>query len=164
MVDFLKRNTPPGINLKQMYHVFLFCNIGSVLYSFFAFIGNYLEAREELFTYIGAERIRIAGAIIAPFHNLLTFCFSGFIISAIVMLCFILYHYIYYRQGSMSIYLMKRLPKKSEIHRRAFTVPSLAVLAVIAIAIATIMFYYLIYLIATPKACLPYAALREIWR
>lgn len=164
MNEFFKRNSPPGIDLKQEWRVFLIGNIGSVLISFFAFIANYLKKREELFTYVGAERVRIEGAIMTPFHNLINFYFVGFFFVACFMLGYIIYHYAYYRQDSMSIYLMKRLPNKSELHKRAFTIPCLAVLATFAIALAAILFYFIIYILATPKACLPYAALREIWR
>ena len=64
----------------------------------------------------------------------------------------------------MSIYLMKRLPNKWELHRRAITVPCIAVLATIGVALTAILFYYIIYFLATPKVCLPYEALRKIWR
>lgn len=164
MNDFFKRNSPPGIDLKQEYRVFLVGNICSLVVSFFAFIINYFKAREELFTYVGGDRVRLEGAIMTPFHNLINFYFAGFFFVICFMLGYVIYHYAYFRQESMSIYLMKRLPKKSELHKRVLTIPCLAVLATIAIALTAILFYFIIYFLATPKACLPYAALREIWR
>ena len=164
MTEFLKRNSPPGIELKQEYHVWLIGNISAVLVSLFAFLNKYTDARNQLFTYATGTRERIEGAIITPFYNLFSIYFSGFIIISVVTLCFTIYHYAYFRQGSMSIYLMKRLPKKGELHRRAITIPCLSVLATLVIALLTIAFFFLIYILATPKACLPYAALRELWR
>ena len=164
MNDFFKRNSPPGIELKQEWRVFLIGNIVSVCISFFAFIDKYRDARNQLFFYEIDKRMLIDGAIIAPFSSLFSVYFSGFFFVSCFMLGYVIYHYLYYRQDSMSIYLMKRLPNKRELHRRALTVPCLAVLATIGVALAAILFYFIIYILATPKACLPYAALREIWR
>ena len=164
MNEFFKRNSPPGIDLRQEWRVFLIGNIASVFISFFAFIDKYLDARNQLFTYQIDKKILIEGEIIAPFSSLFSVYFSGFFFVACFMLGFIIYHYAYYRQDSMSIYLMKRLPDKRELHRRALTVPGLAVLATIGVAIAAILFYFIIYILATPKACLPYEALLKIWR
>ena len=159
MNEFIQRNSPPGIRLKEEYHVFLIGNITAVGISFFGFLVTYLRAREALFTYQDGRWVLIDGAAIAPFPMMVIFYFV-----ALLMLGFILYHYSYYRQGSMSIYLMKRLPNRWELHRRALTLPCLAVLAVLAVAAATMLICFLIYLIATPKVCLPYETLLEIWR
>ena len=164
MNEFFKRNSPPGIDLKQEWRVFLIGNIVSVCISFFAFIDKYIDARNQLFFYEIDKRMLIDGAIIAPFSSLFSVYFSGFFFVSCFMLGYVIYHYLYYRQDSMSIYLMKRLPNKRELHRRALTVPCLAFLATIGVALAAILFYFIIYILATPKACLPYAALREIWR
>ena len=122
MNEFLKRNAPPGIDLKQEWRVFLIGNIASVIVSFFAFLDKYFDARNQLFTYEIDKRILIEGATIAPFSSLFSVYFSGFFYVTCFMLGYIIYHYLYYRQGSMSIYLMKRLPNKRELHRRAITV------------------------------------------
>ena len=156
MIEFLKRNAPPGIELKPEYGVFVIGNLCSAVVSVFAFLIQYATARSELFTYIGYERSLIEGARITPFHNLISIYFAGFIFVAVFMLGYAAYHYAYYRQGSMSIYLMKRLPNSNELHKRAWTVPCLAALATISVAIATIIFCFIIYFLATPKTCLPY--------
>lgn len=43
MNEFIKRNSPPGIDLKQEWRVFLIGNIVSVCISFFAFIDKYID-------------------------------------------------------------------------------------------------------------------------
>lgn len=156
IIKFFELNAPPGIELKQEYGVFIIGNLCSAVISVFAFLVQYARERSELFTYIGYERRLIDGVRITPFHNLISIYFAGFIFVAIFLLGYIPYHYAYYRQGSMSIYLMKRLPNSSELHRRAWTLPCIAVLATISVAIVTILFCFLIYFLATPKACLPY--------
>ena len=164
MNEFIKRNSPPGIRLKEEYCFFLIGNFTAVGIGFFGFLAAYLGAREELFVYQYGKRVLIDGAVIAPFRTMIMLHFPVFFFVALLMLGFILYHYAYYRQGSMSIYLMKRLPNHWELHRRALTLPCLAVLATLAAAAASILICFLIYLIATPKVCLPYEALLEIWR
>ena len=128
MNEFIKRNSPPGIDLKQEWRVFLIGNIVSVCISFFAFIDKYIDARNQLFFYEIDKKMLIDGAIIAPFSSLFSVYFSGFFFVSCFMLGYVIYHYLYYRQDSMSIYLMKRLPNKRELHRRALTVPCLAFL------------------------------------
>ena len=164
MNEFFKRNSPPGIDLGQEWRVFLVGNIASVIVSLFAFLAKYIEARDLLFVYEIDRKILKEGAIIAPFSSLFSAYFLGFLFVALFLLGYVIYHYSYFRQESMSIYLMKRLPDKQELHKRALAVPVLAVLATIGVALAAVLFYFIIYILATPKACLPYEALLKIWR
>ena len=161
MNEFFKRNSPPGIDLKQEWRVFLIGNIVSVLISFFAFIDKYVDARNQLFVYEIDKKMLIEGAIIAPFSNLFSVYFSGFFLVACFLLGYVIHHYLYFRQDSMSIYLMKRLPDKRELHRRALTVPCLAVLATIGVALAAILFYFIIYILAKPHTADKPSGLRE---
>ena len=160
MNEFFKRNSPPGIDLGQEWRVFLIGNIASVIVSLFAFLAKYIDARDQLFVYEIDRKILKEGAIIAPFSSLFSIYFSGFVLVALFLLGYVIYHYSYFRQESMSIYLMKRLPDKRELHKRALTVPVLAVLATICVALAAVLLYFVIYLLATPRACLPFAALQ----
>lgn len=164
MNDFFKRNSPPGMDLKPQWRVFLIGNIVSLLISFCDFMKRYTDARNQLFTYVVDRRELIEGAVIVPFRNLLGTLFSSFFFVICFMLGCMIYHYSYYRRDSMSIYLMKRLPNRIELHRRALTLPALAILATLVAALVALLLYFMIYLLATPRACLPYAALREIWR
>lgn len=164
MSDFFKRNSPPGMDLKPEWCVFLIGNIFSLLISFCDFMNRYTDARNQLFTYVIDRRELIEGAVIVPFRNLLGPLFSGFFFVICFMLGCVIYRYSYYRQDSMSIYLMKRLSDRKELHRRALILPALAILATLAAALVAVLLYFMIYLLATPRACLPYAALREIRR
>lgn len=164
MSDLMKRLSPPGLDLTPEWRTFLIGNIGSVLISLFAFCDRYLDARRRLYTYVNEERVLIDGATMAPFFSLLSEHFLLFLLVALLLLGYVIYHYAYYRQGSMSLYLMRRLPNRWERHKRALTLPCLAALATLVIAAAAIQLDFIIYIIATPKACLPYPALREIWR
>jgi uncharacterized membrane protein YqhA len=87
----------------------------------------------------------------------------GFLILALCMLALIVYHYAYHYQGSKSIYLMKRLPNRWEMHRRCITLPLLAALICLIAAIAFLLIYFGIYMVFTPKECLTLGQWQKIW-
>ena len=168
MTEFFRRNSPPGMDLMQERKVFAVGNVISALVGILVFLDRYRGAYNDLFLYFGVagagnatdvEKVLRKDTVIVPFHQLLDGFFFCFYIVATVMLCFIIFHYAYFRQGSMSIYLMKRLPDRRELHRRALTVPCLGALGTFAVAAVTAFLCYIIYLTVTPKVCLPYTAL-----
>lgn len=163
MNKFFTRNTPPGIDPWQEIGTFLLAQMLSLFFSF-QFFGRYQSARAQLYHTVDGKRFLLEGAKIADFGEILGLSLYGFGLTAVAMLGFIVYHYAYYRQGSMSIYLMKRLPNPTERHRRAWTLPILAMAASMAVALAVLLIYFAIYLLATPKACLPDEIWRQLWR
>lgn len=77
-------------------------------------------------------------------------------------LCFLVYlaaqvvrNYRSHYTGSMSIYTMRRLPDKWELHRRCWTVPVLAALGALAMMAVLAGVYYWMYLMLTPDGHLP---------
>ena len=163
MSKFFTRHTPPGVDPWQEIGAFL---LGQVLSLFFSlqFFGHYQSARARLFHTVDGKRYLIEGAKIADFHDILGISLFGFGLVAVSMLGFAVYHYAYYRQGSMSIYLMKRLPDPAERHRRALTLPILAMLASALAALIVLLIYFVVYLLVTPKVCLPDEVWRQLWR
>ena len=79
----------------------------------------------------------------------------GFALIGVLLVMMVASHYRYYRQGSMSIYLMKRLPNGREYHRRNFSF--VLILAAVSLAVMVVMSltHYGMYLLFTPKGCLP---------
>ena len=78
LIEYCKRNSPPGIDLKQEYAVFIIGNCCSAVLAVFAFLINYIKHRESLFAYVSTQRILIDGAVMTPFYKLINYCFSGF--------------------------------------------------------------------------------------
>ena len=154
-----QRYAPPGIPLHQERRAFLFALICASLYSF-RFLIRYLTARKALYQVIGKTHVLIPGAEISTFEALSRHTMTGFVLAAFCMLCFAGYHYAYHYQGSKSIYLMRRLPKRSELHRRCLTLPVTAALLCLLAARLMLCLYYLIYLFFTPSECLP----PDAWR
>ena len=163
MIKFFTRHTPPGIEVRQELGLFLLSQVLSLFFSL-QFLAHYQNERARLFQTVDGKRYLIEGAKIADFHDILGISLYGFGLAAVAMLGFAVYHYAYYRQGSMSIYLMKRLPTPAERHRRAWTLPVLAMATCILAALAVLFVYLAIYLLATPKACLPDGVWRQLRR
>lgn len=153
ITEFLRKYSPPGISLKAEKNFFIVGFIISFFYSF-EFFAEFISERNQLFYYVGKNRVLNTQAVMPSFRSVLGNSLTGFIILGICMLGFIIYHYLYYRQGSMSIYLMKRLPKKSEMHLRAITLPVIAFLICLITALIVMLIYLAVYFIFTPKPCL----------
>lgn len=152
-INLFTRNSPPGINIKQEAGIFIAGLVCATIYSFSFFI-SYIVAREML-----AE-----GEKLAMFGTLLGSSLNGFIMLAICMPGFIVIHYLYFRQGSKSIYLMKRLPVRTELYRRIFMLPVLAVFTSLAAAFAIKMIYFAVYMVFTPSEYLLPGQWQELWR
>ena len=63
-------------------------------------------------------------------------------------------NYSNFRNGSKSVYLMRRLPDKWEYHRRCLTLPLLTILAGLVSIPILLGLFYALYLHATPEQCL----------
>lgn len=125
------------------------------------FIGNYLDAWNALFTRrmtgsFREVRTLIAGATIRPFGWVVQDCFTLFPVFWLFMAAEVLACYAYHRQGSMSIYLMRRLPDRWELHRRCWGRPLIFTGLSLLLILALTALYFAIYLLFTPAECLPF--------
>lgn len=159
----LQRLVPPGIDpRKELKWMF-----GGWMLSFFYSMGLVLRYEQEyrwLFTTIDKRRVLQQGVLMPDFADLLGSHLYGFLIVALCMLAVVIYHYVYHRQGSRSIYLMRRLPDSMELHRRCWALPVLCALASILLAFVMLLIYYAIYMLATPDACLSPGQWEKLWR
>jgi hypothetical protein len=163
MRNFLNRSTPPGVDARRELHqIILWLSLAGG-FSLGTLV-NYLNARAELFETRAGQRCLIDGAVIEDFTRMTGAYFQGFTLVTLAILGLIAFHYSYYRRESMSIYLMKRLPACGERHRRALTLPLLAVAATVVLAALLLTVYFAVYLLATPKICLPDEVWQQLWR
>ena len=121
------------------------------------------NAKGDLYTYRGSKKVLIEGMMMPDFIDLVEHAFLGFFIAMLLALAFAFYHYAFHYQGSKSIYLMRRLPNRFELHRRCWTVPVAAALIIAAAMVLTFLFYFAIYLLATPEGCLAPHQWQKIW-
>ncbi len=94
------------------------------------------------------------GGDMLQFYEVLGNAIFWFPIAAAFMLVSIALHYAHHQSGSKSIYLMRRLPDRWELHRRCLTVPIAAVIVCAAIAAALFFIFYWSYMLLTPEELL----------
>lgn len=151
---------PPGyaydIELKRLMYLWLL----GILYSL-RFFADYRKAYQNLFVWrqipgaLYAEYVLREGAKIPPFFELLSQGMLLFVPLILVLMAIIGVHYMYYRQGSKSIYLMRRLPDPYLLHRTCLVVPLLGVLLALITITVLAGIYYCVYIWVTPEICLP---------
>ena len=89
------------------------------------------------------------------FTSLLGGSLSGFLIMIAAMAMLALAHRSSFRSGSMSIYLMKRLPQKGDFLKYTWGMPALGAALSIITGLVILFIYLAVYHLATPAAWLP---------
>lgn len=125
------------------------------------FLTRYWDARDALYSYTqnpdGTQvKTLVPGRIITPFWELMVqgpmlgvWCFIA------VMALQVWRHYRWHTRDSMSIYTMRRLPDRWELHRRCWTVPVLASIAELLLLGVCLLLCWCLYTTATPAGHLP---------
>lgn len=156
MRDFIKRNSPPGVDASLLNRIFIFGNIVSFAMGMIVFLMRYYSAYSALLSYdIPGKTTIIKGAVISSFSFIISNSMIGFAITAVCCLSFIPYYIFHYQNGSMSIYLMKRLPQRSELLKSIITVPIMFCAITLVFAVVSVGICFAIYALVTPSACLP---------
>ena len=126
------------------------------LHSLFYF-GALHEEYGRLFYYDGrtGEKVLRTGAKMMPYEQVLGNYLIGFVLLMAFALTIAVMHYLYYYQGSRSILLVRRLPKRSFLWMTCGAGPLLAI-AILALTYGCLyLLYYGIYIWVTPEVCLP---------
>lgn len=155
-----KRHLPPGRDWENL-RFWLILGHGVSLLTLILFLSRYFDSLDSLYSYVqqlDGTMIRqlIPGRTVAPFWELI----NGTPLSGAETYIFLMFHlvflnYRYHTQGSMSVYLMRRLPDRWEYHRRCWTVPVLSTIAELLIFAVGIFLCWLLYRFGTPEGCLP---------
>ena len=163
MKSNLTKYAPPGYD----YHfdkAFYFAGLGIATTFSFSYLLRFGRAKSELYTYYLGEKKLIPGAIMPDFIDIFRGSLWGYLVLASTMLLLISLRYAYYHQNSKSIYLMKRLPDRFDMHRRCIIVPVIAAISCAAIAFLVLLLYFGHYMLFTPDACLTQGQWAKIWR
>lgn len=157
---------PVGADRKKLLSRYALGLSAASGFSAVVFLARFFTARAELYRTDGSgKRILREGFSMAPFGDRLGVGFAGFAALALALVLFAIFSYgKYYSGGSRSIYLMRRLPDPFEMHRRCLTLPALGLLAAAAAAAVLLWIYYVVYITATPSACLDPGQAEGIWR
>ena len=154
------RYTPPGREKSDFAAMFWLWLSGGVLWSL-RFIGNYIGAWNQLYEYRGmiaqsGNRVLISGRVIAPFREILEDSMNLFPVCFLFLALDVMASYYYFKKDTMSIYLMRRLPDRWELHRRCWGKPLILSGLCLLIQAGLIALYFLIYLVFTPRGHLPF--------
>ena len=147
----LERLLPPGMDPKTLCGTFIAGAVISTLGSL-SFWLRYTTALYSLYETVGGRSQRIEGAMMPDFIALLgdaslENALACFVILACIMPFFMIYHYIYHRQGARSDYLMRRLPRRGVWHARCLTLPLLAGAAALVLGFVVLMLDFGLYML-----------------
>ncbi len=149
----IRRNAPLGMDIMREVRWFVTSAIAGAVFSmgFFFKLGSRIE---ELYYFSGSKKVLDASRVMPDFTEVLGSSLIVFFIMALCSIGVAVYCYAYHYQGSKSIYLMRRLPSRWELHRRCLTLPAVAVAFCLAAALALMLIFFSVYMAATPPACL----------
>ena len=108
----------------------------------------------NLFYKEGGKKIFYKDTMMPMFSEIILPWFLLFGVILLGCIIAIVTFYLYHRQGSMSIYTMRRLPDRWDLHRRCLTVPLLSALLAIVIAALLMALYYAFYCWLVPFRCI----------
>lgn len=129
----------------------------------FSFLNSYGDARLDLYYITPSQRILRPDAVMPPFSSLLGISLYGCLAAALAMIPVAWVFWNSHTMGSKSIYTMRRLPNRWELHRRCFTVPALAAVGYLLLAVILWGVDFSIYWNCTPPSCLPASMWEALW-
>jgi len=164
MSRFLKRSFPPGFSYKPELKAASFALGCSAFICFIGFFTDYSALRRFLYIRIGTDIILDESRVMEDFVYILGGRLNVLLIlAALIPIIAAVSHYAYYHNGSKSIYLMRRLPNRFELHRQCLLMPLIYALVFVLAAAAMLLICYAIYMGLTPEACLTPNQWRKIW-
>ncbi|MDE7297766.1 MAG: hypothetical protein K2N94_02910 [Lachnospiraceae bacterium] len=119
------------------------------------FFKNLLHAADRLYDHVQWRRVLRAGAVAPPFRQLVEDQWMLYIPLFLFLASMMLYHYFYYFHTTKSIYLMRRLPKRSVLFKSCVQGPLLYMGASAALLGVLYLSYYGAYRLVIPAECLP---------
>ena len=160
---WLETRLPLGISAKrERVNLMLGLSL-SVLWAVLAYMWAYGIALSDLYTTQNGKRILLLDARMADFGQVFRFVPAGYLIFIGLLVAKGFWFQAYHRQGSMSIYLMRRLPDPREYARRCWTSPLVGVGMCLVLTAVTTAVCYLIYMKCTPATCLMPGQWTRFW-
>ena len=156
--NWLEAHTPlgfPGKNEVQLYVALLTVSLIANVCRFVSIFDGYIAN-----LYKTADRTVLKSpddpsAYMPPFADFVEGHWSYAVLLIMLALFLIIYHYRYHHMnGSMSIYLMRRLPDKKDLFRRCAVLP-IVMMGITFLAYAVLTgIYYFAYITLTPEVFL----------
>ena len=146
---------PPNVSTGRELALFLAGEVGAILYGVVRFSSHYRRASRELYQWAGNKLILKVGAKMEPFGSLMDGVLVGFALAVVALVGLVVWHYLSYRQGSMSVYLMRRLPRPHLMDLQCWAGPLLGAVVYGLSAGGLTALCHLYYWSHTPAVCLP---------
>ena len=122
LIHRLERYSPPGYDVRT--EISYFAALFSVtLFLIFIFYQRFQEAYELLFGYEDGIKVLLPNVLMPTFKSLDEISFSEFLFVALSGFRLIRYRYRYFNVETKSGYVMLRLPRRFEYHKRCWAVP-----------------------------------------
>ena len=150
----LLRLFPPGFAYKRELTAAGVCLTLCFCFSL-GFFASFQSAKAQLYdVLLDRTLVLIPGAVMPDFCDIVLGHMKLFPAAWAASIFLACVNYAYHFQGSKSIYLMRRLPRKSELYRRCLAFPLIFATAALLLAALLMMLYLLYYMAATPAKCL----------
>lgn len=155
-IDWTKYD-PPGMDTSKEQAFFVCGLICCFFYTVLGYLNAYGDEYRDLFIHMGVQKkILRPERTIAPFGEILGNRLMVYVILAVCMFVAVAIRYAYYRQGSRSEYLMRRLPDGGLFYRTCWVRPLLRMGLSLLAALVSLAVFYGIYVLVTPAVCLPW--------
>lgn len=153
MIKHIEKLLPVGVPLKKELAGIIIGVILAVIRSL-SYLGSYYNYYNYLFEHYDSRKILVEGRLMADFYVIIDGCFEGFLVVIFLLIVLTVFHYAFHYIDSKSIYTMKRLSKKSELHKRCMTVPLISIALCLTLSAILLVLYYSHYITTTPTECL----------
>ena len=161
--QWLEPRLPLGISAERERVNLMLGLCLSAIWALLAYMFAYAMALSKLYTTQNGERILVPDARMAEFGQVFRFVPAGYLILIALLVAKGFGFHDYHRQGSMSVYLMRRLPDPREYARRCWTFPLTGVGICLALTVVTAALCYLIYVKFTPASTLTPGQWTRFW-
>ncbi len=153
MIDKFKRYIPVGIKPETEKFIVIASFVLSVCRALLFYL-NYSHSYNYLFDVRNGQKVLNEAKMMPYFCTITVGCFDGFIISLFIFTFMIILHYGYHYKDSKSIYTMKRLPQKNELHIRCLALPLICITLSVVLSFSLLLLFYHHYMTMTPPECL----------
>lgn len=160
----LSRYLPMGLDWKKETAHFGYWLAGGAIWALMFFTLQFVPRLNDLWRWEDGKRVLIPGSVMPDFYLLMNYVNVFYFMIGCSMAFVVWRYYQHHSQGSMSIYLMRRLPDRWELHRRCLVFPFIGVVLCLLAAFVTVVLFYAWYMLVVPNECLTPGQWQKYWR
>lgn len=155
MKRMIEAYAPVGTDAKKSVKLWKIAIGWTTAIVLLSYVASLFSMRSNLYSYsykVGGNVI-LEGVLMPEFFMVIGRILAIYLVPALLAAVLVVQNYRYHRTGSMSVYLMKRLPNPWEYHRRCLTIPLVElVLTGVVVAVILLLFWGLYWLVVPIQA------------